>query len=198
MGYIPGASGQQTMTQLASHRNRTDNPHGVTAAQIGAATIAQGVKADNAVQPADLSAAINNLVNAAPGALNTLGELAAALQSDESVSAALITTVAGKADATDLIAHETDTDNPHGVTAIQVGLGNVDDVPDAEKPVSLAQQAALGTKMDLSVALDMLATQQANYDTLNEQFLFLLKWVITTFGQVPEGLEDQIETAIGV
>lgn len=36
--------------------------------------------------------------------------------------------------------------NPHGVTKTEVGLGNVDNTADADKPVSLLQQAALDTK----------------------------------------------------
>ena len=41
-------------------------------------------------------------------------------------------------------------DNPHNVTATQVGLGNVDNTSDADKPVSTAQQAALDLKYDAS------------------------------------------------
>lgn len=40
--------------------------------------------------------------------------------------------------------------NPHNVTALQVGLGNVDDTSDADKPVSTAQQAALDLKVDIA------------------------------------------------
>ncbi|MBO9451438.1 FAD-dependent oxidoreductase [Tropicibacter sp. R16_0] len=42
--------------------------------------------------------------------------------------------------------HLGDTDNPHGVTKAQVGLGNVDNTRDLDKPVSTAQQAALDGK----------------------------------------------------
>ena len=45
--------------------------------------------------------------------------------------------------ATDLTAHKQDTDNPHNVTKAQVGLGNVDNTSDADKPISTAQAAAL-------------------------------------------------------
>ncbi len=45
-------------------------------------------------------------------------------------------------------AHTGDTDNPHGVTKSQVGLGNVDNTKDADKPISTAMQAALNTKQD--------------------------------------------------
>ena len=39
--------------------------------------------------------------------------------------------------------HIADTANPHAVTKAQVGLGNVDDTADADKPVSTAQQTAI-------------------------------------------------------
>ncbi len=39
--------------------------------------------------------------------------------------------------------HSAQTDNPHGVTAAQVGLGAVDNTPDADKPVSDAQAVAI-------------------------------------------------------
>lgn len=38
--------------------------------------------------------------------------------------------------------HTFETDNPHGVTKAQVGLGNVDNTSDMNKPVSTAQAAA--------------------------------------------------------
>ena len=39
--------------------------------------------------------------------------------------------------------HMASKENPHGVTAAQVGLGNVDDTADRDKPVSTAQAAAI-------------------------------------------------------
>jgi hypothetical protein len=39
--------------------------------------------------------------------------------------------------------HESNTSNPHSVTQAQVGLGNVDNTSDAEKPISDAAQTAL-------------------------------------------------------
>lgn len=44
---------------------------------------------------------------------------------------------------TGLASHVEDHSNPHQVTKAQVGLGNVDNTSDADKPVSTAQQAAL-------------------------------------------------------
>ena len=42
--------------------------------------------------------------------------------------------------------HIARVDNPHGVTATQVGLGNVDNTSDANKPISTAAQTALNLK----------------------------------------------------
>ena len=52
------------------------------------------------------------------------------------------------ANKTSIDAHVAKQDNPHSVTAAQVGLGNVNNTSDADKPVSTAQQAALNLKQD--------------------------------------------------
>ncbi|BDH16591.1 MAG: hypothetical protein [Bacteriophage sp.] len=66
------------------------------------------------------------------------------------------TTVATKANAADvytkaaadaaLATHTDNTNNPHGVTKAQVGLGNVDNTSDLNKPISTATQTALNGK----------------------------------------------------
>lgn len=45
------------------------------------------------------------------------------------------------------LSHVTDTNNPHGVTKAQLGLGNADNTSDANKPVSTATQTALNAKL---------------------------------------------------
>lgn len=52
----------------------------------------------------------------------------------------------------ELDAHKDRADNPHAVTKDQVGLGNVDNTADADKPVSTAQQGALDLKANLAGA----------------------------------------------
>lgn len=47
---------------------------------------------------------------------------------------------------TEFDAHASNTSNPHSVTKTQVGLGNVDNTSDVNKPVSTAQQTALNLK----------------------------------------------------
>ena len=53
--------------------------------------------------------------------------------------------------AVDLIAHASDYSNPHSVTKEQVGLGNVDNTSDADKPVSTAAQLEID-RIDSNVA----------------------------------------------
>lgn len=47
-------------------------------------------------------------------------------------------------------AHYADTANPHGVTKAQVGLSDVDNTSDADKPISTLAQAALDLKQSIS------------------------------------------------
>ena len=48
----------------------------------------------------------------------------------------------------DLLPHVSNLENPHQVTKMQVGLGNVDNTSDANKPISISQQSALDNKVD--------------------------------------------------
>jgi hypothetical protein len=62
----------------------------------------------------------------------------------------LQTALDSKAADADLDSHVGDTANPHAVTKTQVGLGNVDNTSDVNKPVSTAQQTALDGKANTS------------------------------------------------
>ena len=67
---------------------------------------------------------------------------------------------------TNLSDHEADVANPHSVTAVQVGLGNVDNTSDANKPVSAATTTALGLKAN-TTALHPAASKGSNGTTGN-------------------------------
>jgi len=58
------------------------------------------------------------------------------------------TLTAGDTNAAAISAHSASTKNPHGVTQAQVGLGNVANTSDADKPVSHLTQTALDRKVD--------------------------------------------------
>ena len=55
-----------------------------------------------------------------------------------------------KADEDSFVNHTRDHTNPHQVTKSQVGLGNVDNTSDADKPISAATQTALNAKANIS------------------------------------------------
>jgi len=58
------------------------------------------------------------------------------------------------ATAAGLAAHIADTNDPHNVTAAQVGLGNVNNTSDLNKPISTATQSALDNKLDDTVTIN--------------------------------------------
>jgi hypothetical protein len=113
--------------------------------------------------------AISNLVDAAPATLNTLNELAAALGDDANYASTISTALGLKAPLASPtftgtvtipsgasisgfapLASPTFTGTVAGVTSTHVGLGNVDNTSDANKPVSTATQTALDLKLNLS------------------------------------------------
>jgi hypothetical protein len=80
------------------------------------------------------------------GIASSWGQIAGNISDQSDLQAALDE----KADGADLTSHMEDKENPHEVTKEQVGLGNVDNTSDANKPVSVAQLAALDLKISLS------------------------------------------------
>jgi hypothetical protein len=90
--------------------------------------------------------AVSNLVDSAPEALDTLNELAAALGDDANFATTVTNSIATKAP----IESPTFTGTVSGVTKTHVGLGNVDNTSDADKPVSTDQQTALNGKANTS------------------------------------------------
>lgn len=76
--------------------------------------------------------------------------------------------------AADLDGHIADLSNPHVVTKAQVGLGNVDNTSDLNKPISTATQAALDLKYDASNPAGYITstalTPYAKLDATNQPF----------------------------
>ena len=105
-------------TNLDTHTARADNPHSVTKSQVG----------------------LGNVQNYGMDSSPTDGS------SNYVTSGGAYTAINGV--ATDLSTHTARTDNPHSVTKSQVGLGNVDNTSDANKPISTATQSALDGKVD--------------------------------------------------
>jgi hypothetical protein len=95
---------------------------------------------------AEIAATVTAILNGAPTALNTLDELAAAVNDDANFAATVVTLLGAKAP----INNPTFTGTVGGVTKAHVGLGNVDNTSDVNKPVSTAQAAADALKAPLA------------------------------------------------
>ena len=118
---------------VSTHEQDTTNIHGIA----DTSALATKTYADNAA-----STAVAAVIDSAPAALNTLNELAAALGDDENYAATITSALALKAP----INAPTFTGTVSGITKTMVGLGNVDNTSDANKPVSSATQTALDAK----------------------------------------------------
>ncbi len=87
--------------------------------------------------------------------IDGIGDVANGAQDDVSIYVTLLAQIKAQIDEANKLvdranlsidSHTEDKANPHGVTKAQVGLSNVDNTKDADKPVSTATQAALDLK----------------------------------------------------
>lgn len=138
-GVAAGATANDTDANLKNRGNHTgaqpiSSVTGLQAAIDGKATVAQGAKADTAVQPADLTKTAVGLAN-----VDNTSDAA------KPISTATAAALAGKATAAQGAKADTAV-QPAGLTKAAVGLANVDDTSDAAKPISTATAAALAGK----------------------------------------------------
>lgn len=113
---------------------------------VGSMYFSNGTAWTGVTSTAEITAAVNALVNGAPGALDTLDELAQALGDDANFATTITNALAAKAP----INNPTFTGTVAGITKTMVGLGNVDNTSDANKPISTATQTALDAKAPLA------------------------------------------------
>lgn len=69
----------------------------------------------------------------------------------DSTSTTVVAAISANKSAIDT--HTANTSNPHSVTAAQVGLGNVDNTSDLNKPISTATQTALDLKQPKAISI---------------------------------------------
>ncbi len=113
-------------TDLSNHIKDYTNPHRVTAEQVGLG---------NVNNTSDLDKPISN---ATQKELDKLDAKIDKINTDQ---------------GTDLSAHLRDFSNPHKVTKEQIGLGNVDNTADLDKPISTATQKQLMMPKQLIILL---------------------------------------------
>ena len=110
-----------TEEELDAHSTNKSNPHSVTKAQVGLSNVPN--VSTNDQTPTYTIPTANAELTSGEKLGAALGKIARAVAS--------------------LIAHIANKSNPHSVTKAQVGLGNVDNTADANKPVSTATDNAI-------------------------------------------------------
>jgi hypothetical protein len=85
--------------------------------------------------------------------------------------------------AGNLLNHQQDNNNPHGVTKAQVGLANVNNTSDQNKPVSAAQAEALALKADSADVVKKAYTLNGG-DAPTYQMLKAVTWNIDASGHL--------------
>jgi hypothetical protein len=122
---VAAAVTTQALAPLNAHINNTSNPHLTTKSQVGLSSVQ--------------NYGIATTTDAQNGVSNVL------YMTPQLVAAAVQFQVGNT-----LTAHINNTSNPHATTAAQVGLGNVNNTSDINKPISTATQSALNTKATLN------------------------------------------------
>ncbi len=142
-GKLNFSTGPDVVTTTSLSNTLTDSTTGyVPIADVGQPDGVASLDSNGKIPLTELG----NLIDGAPTALDTLNELAAAINDDSSYAATITTALGFKAP----LESPTFTGTVSGITKSMVGLGNVDDTSDANKPVSTATQTALNAKLDSS------------------------------------------------
>lgn len=142
------AEAQTAVAEAEQEAEAAFDAHAATKQQEVDASAAEAAEAaEKAKQYRDEAQEIANLPNATEetrgmARIATTAEVEAGTNDESFVTPAkLKPVVAPLAKTADLTAHTGSKSNPHGVTKAQVGLGNVDNTADANKPVSTAQKS---------------------------------------------------------
>jgi hypothetical protein len=106
---------------------------------------------------------VADLVSGLQTEITALNMLSADLVDDTDTTHKFVTTT----EKTNWNNHIASTNNPHQVTKAQVGLGNVNNTSDLNKPISTATQTALDLKADKSTIGNATLTIQKNSTTID-------------------------------
>jgi hypothetical protein len=131
--YVDGLStsaNSYTDSSIFSHTSDTTNVHGIADTSL----LATKSYADTAA-----STAVSNIIDSAPSALNTLNELAEALNDDPNFATTISTQIGNKANQSDLTNHTNATTNVHGIAdTANIVLTNDSRLSNSRTPTSHA------------------------------------------------------------
>ena len=139
------ATTKANAAQAAAAIDATTKADAAQAAAIAAAATAAGAALTSAISTevtnrnTAITTAVGTIVDGAPDLLNTLNEIAAAINDDQNYTTTITTALGTKAP----LASPAFTGTVTGIDKTMVGLSNVDNTTDALKPISTATQTAL-------------------------------------------------------
>jgi hypothetical protein len=157
--------GTNSHASIDLHIASTSNPHSVTKSQVGLSDVPNVDATSRANHTGTQTASTISDFNSAADARVSSGISAHEAAADPHSQYETAVEVQAKVDA-----HANLTNNPHAVTKSQVGLGNVDNTSDANKPISNATQSALDGKANTShshVASDITDLSEAIDDRIS-------------------------------
>lgn len=173
--YVGSSLGNQAISLLSETNAKYTKPStGIPESDLATVVRTKLNKGETALTDAKtyVDDRINDLLDGASSDLDTLRELGEAIQSGDSAHTALVNEVASKTNQTDFDSHKNDQNNPHNVTKEQVGLNNVDNTSDLDKPISTATQVAInniiGDTSDVDTKLDNHMADNIAHLTLTE------------------------------
>lgn len=158
---------------IDAHEARTDNPHAVTKTQVGLSNVDNTSDANKPVSTAQQTAL--------DGKQNSDADLTSIAGLDSSTSGAIASDGAGWIKKT-----YAQFKTALGLVKGDVGLGNVDNTSDANKPISTATQTALDAKQDLDSDLTAIAALTPSNDDVIQRKGGA--WVNRTMAQIKTDL----------
>ena len=161
--YVEVSDSDNVTEAIDNHIKDFNNPHKVTAEQIGLGNVDNTADINKPVSVAQqnaldtLSNSLNTAINNHVGNTNNphqvtkeqvgLGKVDNTSDLEKPISVATQNAISEV--VSNLDKHIADKNNPHEVTKEQIGLGRVDNTSDLEKPISTATQVALDKKAEL-------------------------------------------------
>ena len=174
-----GIPDTEARKEIGDHTGNTNNPHNVTKVQVGLEKVDNTSDVDKPVskeQQKAIDSAKNNaneytdqkiadLINGAPTTLDTLKEIADAMEENQDVVKALDESIGTKANASDLTDHTGNTNNPHSVTKKQLGL---EDAVESEVAIDFSEAETPQFQQTIDDVLDGVNELKSDLDKYKE------------------------------
>ena len=142
----------EVQSNLDTHISDTSNPHNVTKDQVGLGNVnntSDKLKPISDATKTALDGKVDKVTDKSLVLDTEIAKLSNLKTQDELNTSIADAKKAGTDAQTNITSHKNDEANPHNVTKAQVGLDQVDNTSDQDKPVSKATKIELNKKVDI-------------------------------------------------